>query len=240
MNWTETNEVAADLDPHLLEDVVDGIPPSQSDHYWGYIPTPSFEPSIPQAHPGLYHLFQDSYQMNESHGAPLESQIQSMPPAHAAGPLEALLPPYEPYQSHQEDFTPQLHTPSTNRPTKHFAYKCEWVSTDGQVCDMHFASDKNSIFRHLVERHQVHRVGTSLCRWGGVCRALHHDTIARHVMAHVQIKWACSSCNYIATRPDAVKKHINGSTSQCLGAYIGEVRGTNALILDVSPFARGQ
>ncbi|KAH7903498.1 hypothetical protein BJ138DRAFT_1168062, partial [Hygrophoropsis aurantiaca] len=149
----------------------------------------------------------------------------------------------QPYPSHRGIFTPsQPHTriSSTNRPITIFAYKCEWVSADGQVCNMHFASDQNSIFRHLKERHQVRRVGTSLCRWGGICQELRHDTIARHVMTHVGVGWACSSCPYTATRRDKARKHVDENRAQCPGAHVNEVRGPTGLVMDVSPFTKGQ
>ncbi|KAH7903876.1 hypothetical protein BJ138DRAFT_1119967 [Hygrophoropsis aurantiaca] len=177
-------------------------------------------------------------------GRPL---VPSQVPPHLLSPPSSIVPQNmpQPYQSRQETFPPPLPDASrspSNRPTTYFVYKCEWVSIDGQFCDMHFASDQNSIFRHLEERHQVSRVGTSLCRWGS-CRvpyALRHDTIARHVMRHVDIRWACSSCPFTATRRDNVKKHVDGNKTRCPGAHVKEVRGPNGLILDVSPFAKGQ
>ncbi|KAH7905978.1 hypothetical protein BJ138DRAFT_1163712 [Hygrophoropsis aurantiaca] len=186
------DEMSGDLDPRLLEDdltvldedMADKIPQSQLDYTSNWVCNPpGIAPScdlaiVPSAHPSLYNPPPKSRQMGGVQGMPPGLFETRLPPnAHQISPQSTLpqvlpvpsrIPPHfsspsfaphnfpQPCQSRQE----------TNQTP---AYKCEWISTDGQICDMHFASDQNSVFRHLEGRHQVSRVGTSLCRWGS-CR----------------------------------------------------------------------
>ncbi|KAH7907793.1 hypothetical protein BJ138DRAFT_440647 [Hygrophoropsis aurantiaca] len=194
-----------------------------------------------QSHPYARHTSTQSSISSRPTPTPIPSRL---PLSHPSSFAPQTLPQTQPYQPHQEiPIPPQPDTRSpSNRPIKHFVYKCAWIAVDGQACVMHFTSDQNSILRHLEERHQVRRSGTTLCRWGGACRrdAMRHDTIARHIQTHLDIKWACSLCEHTATRRGNVKKHVDQENTKCSGVRVDEICGPGVLVIDMSPFAKGQ
>ncbi|KAH7913132.1 hypothetical protein BJ138DRAFT_1099692 [Hygrophoropsis aurantiaca] len=159
--------------------------------------------------------------------------------SHPSSSTRSRLTLPQPARSHQENRAVLLYDTRSfsGRLKQYVIYKCDWISDDGLTCNKHFARDNHSMFLHLKEFHGVRHGEKMSCQWGGLCsnnsRSMLPASIPRHLETHLGIKWGCSSCNFIATRPDIVKSHTVQNTS-CSGAEVKEIHGSGALFVDSS------
>ncbi|KAH7913130.1 hypothetical protein BJ138DRAFT_1178259 [Hygrophoropsis aurantiaca] len=194
----------------------------------------------PQPSYGYLQNHPQVFSHTSTHVGPPPLNISPLP--SSSHPNQLTLP-----QPHQENRTVLLYDETRNslgRLAQYVVYPCKWMSGDGLICNMHVTSDRNSIFRHLEARHGVIHDEKILCRWGGLCpntlKQMNSDSIARHIEAHLGVRWMCSSCDYTASRPETVKKHADKNKISCSGGSIKEIHGSGALFVDMSIYTKGR